>query len=81
MRLSFPPFGSGRVSNGLERSAWRRCTPSFRHGWSDFEEIELPGLPGEGEPVDTKFGTLLVESAEKTPDGEKYDGKIVCRMP
>ena len=51
------------------------------HGWSDFEEIELPQLPVEGEPVDTKFGTLLVESAERSPGGEKYDGKIVCRMP
>ena len=50
-------------------------------GWSDFEEIELLQLPGEGEPVDTKFGTLLVERAEPTPPGEKYDGKIVCRMP
>ena len=51
------------------------------HGWSDFEEIELLELPSEGEPIDTKFGTLLVERAEKTPDAAKYDGKIVCRMP
>jgi hypothetical protein len=51
------------------------------HGWSDFEEIELLALPSEGEPIDTKFGTLLVERAEKTPDSEKYDGKIVCRLP
>ena len=51
------------------------------HGWSDFEEIELPELPSEGEPIETKFGTLLVESAEQTPDSEKYDGKIVCRLP
>jgi hypothetical protein len=49
-------------------------------GWSDFEEIELPRLPSEGDPVDTKFGTLLVERAEPTP-GSEYDGKIVCRMP
>jgi hypothetical protein len=51
------------------------------HGWSDFEEIELPQLPNEGEPIDTKFGTLLVERAEKTTDAEKYDGKIFCRLP
>ena len=51
------------------------------HGWSDFEEIELPQLPSEGEPIDTKFGTLPVESAEKTQDAEKYDGKIVVRLP
>jgi hypothetical protein len=38
-------------------------------------------LPGEGEPIDTKFGTLLVERAEETPDSEKYAGKIVVRMP
>jgi hypothetical protein len=51
------------------------------HGWSDFEEIELAQLPSEGEPVDTKFGTLLVERAEQTPEADKYDGRIVCRMP
>lgn len=51
------------------------------HGWSDFEDIELPQLPSEGEPVETKFGTLLVEHAEQTPEAGKYDGKIVCRMP
>jgi hypothetical protein len=49
-------------------------------GWSDLEEIELPRLPSKGEPVDTKFGTLLVERSEPTP-GTEYDGKIVCRMP
>jgi hypothetical protein len=41
----------------------------------------LPQLPSEGELVDTKFGTLPVERAEKTPDAEKFDGKIVCRLP
>jgi hypothetical protein len=51
------------------------------HGWSDFEEIELLKLPSEGDPIDTKFGTLRVESAEQTPEAYKYDGKIVCRMP
>ena len=51
------------------------------HGWSDFDEIELPQLPSEGEPIDTKFGTLPVERAEQTPEGDKYDGKILCRMP
>ena len=51
------------------------------HGWSDLEEIELLQLPSEGEPIETKFGTLVVERAEKTPDSEKYDGKIVCPSP
>jgi hypothetical protein len=49
-------------------------------GSSDFEEIELPRLPSAGEPVSTKFGTLLVERTEPTPS-EEYGGKIVCRMP
>ena len=51
------------------------------HGWSDFEEIELPQLPSEGELIDTKFGTLPVERAEQTPDAGKHDGKIVVRLP
>jgi hypothetical protein len=38
-------------------------------------------ISSEGELIDTKFGTLPVESAEKTPDAEKHDGKIVCRLP
>jgi hypothetical protein len=50
------------------------------HGWSDFEEIELPQLPSEGEAINTKLGTLLVERAEKTPEARRYDGKIVCRL-
>jgi hypothetical protein len=41
----------------------------------------LPRLPSDGEPIETKFGTLLVERTELTPDLEKYDGKIICRMP
>ncbi len=51
------------------------------HGWTDSEEIELLQLPSEGEPIDTKFGTLPVERVEKTPDSEKYDGKVFCRLP
>ena len=50
-------------------------------GWSDFEEVELPQLPNEGDPIETKFGTLLVERVETTDKLEKYEGKIVCRRP
>ena len=51
------------------------------HGWSDFEEIELPGLPQIGEPVDTQYGTLPVVETSAAPDGSPYAGKIVCRLP
>jgi hypothetical protein len=49
-------------------------------GWNDVEDVELPALPGEGEPIETKYGTCLVTSAEPQPDGI-YDGKIICRLP
>jgi hypothetical protein len=50
-------------------------------GWNDFEDVELPQLPDEGEPIETKYGTCLVTHVEQAPDLEKYDGKIVCRLP
>jgi hypothetical protein len=50
-------------------------------GWSDFEECELPRLPSEGDPIETKFGTLLVAHAEETPGEGGFDGKIECRLP
>jgi hypothetical protein len=50
-------------------------------GWEDFEELELPRLPGEGEPLETKYGTCLVTQSEVLPQGGHYDGKIVCRLP
>ncbi len=48
-------------------------------GWEDFQDVELLGLPDEGEPIETKYGTCLVTHAELMPDGERYAGKIVCR--
>jgi hypothetical protein len=33
-------------------------------GWTDFDEVELPAPPDEGEPIETKFGTCLVTEAE-----------------
>jgi hypothetical protein len=49
-------------------------------GWTDFQDIELPRLPGEGELLETKFGTLPVARAEETPDMHAYAGRIVCRV-
>ena len=49
-------------------------------GWSDFEELELPRQPDEGEPVETKYGTCFVTHAEPTPDMDRFDGKITCRL-
>jgi hypothetical protein len=51
------------------------------HGWEDLEDIELPRLPGEGETVETKYGTCFVTKAQATPDADQYDGRITCRLP
>jgi hypothetical protein len=48
--------------------------------WSDFQEVELPRLPGEGELIETKYGTCVVERSEAAEKSERYDGKIVCRV-
>jgi hypothetical protein len=50
------------------------------HGWSDYEDVELPALPDEGEPIETKYGTCLVTHTEPQTNS-RYDGKIVCRLP
>jgi hypothetical protein len=47
----------------------------------DLEEIELPGLPKEGDPIETRFGTCVVVRTESVADGSGHDGKIICRMP
>jgi hypothetical protein len=49
--------------------------------WEDYEELELPRLPDEGETIETKYGTCLVTGAEAQPDIGQYAGKIVCRTP
>ena len=49
--------------------------------WEDFEEVELPRLPELGEAINTKYGTLLVTQTDASPGTDRYDGKIVCRMP
>jgi hypothetical protein len=43
------------------------------------EEIELPSLPREGEPIETRFRTCVVVRTETLSEG-RYDGRIVCRM-
>jgi hypothetical protein len=47
----------------------------------DLEEIELPSLPQEGDPIETRFGTCVVVRTESVADGSGHDGKIICRMP
>jgi hypothetical protein len=49
-------------------------------GWTDVEDVELPSLPSQGEPVETKYGTCIVTRAEPQRDAE-YEGKIDCRLP
>jgi hypothetical protein len=48
--------------------------------WSDFQELELPRLPDEGELIETKYGTCIVDHSEPAQKTERYDGKIVCRV-
>jgi hypothetical protein len=49
--------------------------------WKDVQEVELPQLPGEGDAIETKYGTCIVTQAEPSSDGGQYAGKIVCRLP
>jgi hypothetical protein len=49
--------------------------------WTDSDELELPRLPGKGEPIETKLGTCTVTHAELSTDAGAYAGKIVCRFP
>jgi hypothetical protein len=47
-------------------------------GWTDYQDLELPRLPREGELIETKYGTCRVTHSESLPKTERYDGKIVC---
>jgi hypothetical protein len=47
----------------------------------EFEEIELPRAPAEGEPIETRYGTCIVTRTEATAEGSQHAGRIVCRMP
>jgi hypothetical protein len=50
-------------------------------GWKDLEELELPQSPRENELIETKYGSCLVVRAEPSPDDERYQGRIACRVP
>jgi hypothetical protein len=49
--------------------------------FTDFDEVELPQLPDDGDPLETKYGTCVVVGTEILPDDRRYDGKIFCRLP
>jgi hypothetical protein len=49
--------------------------------WEDVQEVEMPRPPGEGETIETRYGTCIVTKVEKLQSAEKYDGRIVCRLP
>jgi hypothetical protein len=48
--------------------------------WQDFQEVELPALPREGDAIETRYGTCIVTHADPSPDSQGA-GKIVCRFP
>jgi hypothetical protein len=50
-------------------------------GFEELDEIELPRLPQEGDPIETKLGTCFVVRTESASNGGNYDGRIVCRLP
>jgi hypothetical protein len=47
----------------------------------DVEEIELPELPSEGDPIETRLGTCIVSETERLTDNVHFSGRIVCRLP
>ena len=50
-------------------------------GWEDFQDMELPRPPSEGEPLETQYGKCIVTKVDPYPGSESYSGKIVCRLP
>jgi hypothetical protein len=51
------------------------------HGWEDFEEIELPNPPSEGDPFETKLGMCIVTGVDPMPESQDFAGTILCRLP
>jgi len=49
--------------------------------FEDFEDVELPRAPLEGDPIETRYGTCVVTATESLPDNQQYAGKITCRLP
>jgi hypothetical protein len=48
--------------------------------WQDFQELELPALPREGDAIETRYGTCVVTQADPSDTGQQA-AKIVCRFP
>ena len=44
-------------------------------------DLEMPREPNEGDSIQTQYGACIVTSVEPLPNTEKYDGKILCRLP
>jgi hypothetical protein len=49
--------------------------------WQDFQELELPALPREGDAIETRYGTCIVTRADPSPNPGQQADKIVCRFP
>ena len=49
--------------------------------WQDFEKLELPVLPREGDVIETRYGTCIVTRVDPSPDAGQQAAKIVCRFP
>jgi hypothetical protein len=47
---------------------------------TDIEEVELPQLPVEGEPIETRYGTCLIVETKSLDEGP-FAGQITCRLP
>ena len=47
----------------------------------DVLDLELPREPSEGDSIQTQYGACIVTNVELLPNTEKYDGKILCRLP
>jgi hypothetical protein len=77
----YPPTAGDRPGPAIMRAIQHFIITIEGPGWEDFEDVELLQLPGEGEPIETKYGTCFVTQADPLPDTEHYDGKIVCRLP
>jgi hypothetical protein len=71
------PLGDRAIMRAVQRFTVTIEAPT----WKDVQEVELPQLPGEGDAIETRYGTCIVTQAEPSSDGGQYAGKIVCRLP
>lgn len=49
--------------------------------WKDVQDMELPDAPGEGDTIETRYGTCVVTEVDLTPKSGGRAGTIVCRLP